>query len=389
MKNIFCDNNPKINISSHINKDIHKIDNFNLRKINWFFYHLFLFDKSLNNNKINYHVFIKNTQFKNIINDIIYYAPNDFHILYFDCFKKDKNNNLKFIKTSEEKYKYGYIISKKAFQNLKKLIIDSNVKNWENILSDYSKKYPVYSYKTSSYVKIKNYSLETKTYHNPQNYKFFKLPMYWINMDNSIFRRIFFRTFIAPYFENNKRFEGHNSINDDEYKNKYSKVSTPGQWGCLKSHYNISEYVYLHKIKLGLVMEDDIYINIKFIIKNMINFNRLPNDWNILQLVTSNVKKYNSFDKRKWKYWDPRYWCTAFYLINYEGAEKTFNSSSFLLTEDNRLVADFHLYKNCITYTYCKPLINFNNHNYSIIDKDINKIEKDAIKYINNLYKLV
>ena len=61
-------------------------------------------------------------------------------------------------------------------------------------------------------------------------------------------------------------------------------------------------------------MEDDIFINFKYFVENTIKFNKVPNNWDILQLVTSNVIKYKSFKKRTWKHWDSRYWCTAFIL---------------------------------------------------------------------------
>ena len=386
-KNIFISEKPKINITQHLNSNIHITNNFNIKKINWYFYHLFLFDKSLNNKKIKYHVFLKNNTLKNKINDIIYMAPPDFHIIYFDCFNKN-NNDSKYIKTNGQKYKYGYIINYRAFNDLKEFILKNKITNWENILADYSKLFPVYSYNNSPYLEIKQYSLTTKYYKNNNNIEIFNLPLFWINMNNSIFRRIFFQTFISPFFKNNKRIEGHDSNIDPNYK-KYSNISSPGQWGCLQSHYKISEFIYTHKIKKAAIMEDDIFINFKYFVENTIKFNKVPNDWDILQLVTSNIVKYKSFKKRTWKHWDSRYWCTAFYIINYNGANKIYNSPSFSLTEDSRLVADFHLYENTNTFTYCKPLVNFNSHNYSIIDDNINVIEKKAIKYINELYKLV
>ena len=115
-----------------------------------------------------------------------------FHIIYLDCFNKN-NNDSKYIKTNGQKYKYGYIINYRAFDDLKEFILKNKITNWENILADYSKLFPVYSYINSTYIEIKQYSLTTKYYKNNNNIEIFNLPLFWINMNNSILEEFSFK----------------------------------------------------------------------------------------------------------------------------------------------------------------------------------------------------
>lgn len=168
-------------------------------------------------------------------------------------------------------------------------------------------------------------------------------PIYYINMDKDVDRRIYMEKELAkisscPYIFRVKGFNGykiknsnHDSVDGVKFNNKYKM--TKSEIGCTMSHLLAIKKAYDNNDDIAVIFEDDISFDVCTFntpIKNIID--SAPKDWELLQLFTfgksieGNVKSLNklySKDKTYIKY-SPTdiFYSTAAYVLNKNGMRK-------------------------------------------------------------------
>jgi len=215
-----------------------------------------------------------------------------------------------------------------------------------------------------------------------------KIPYYWINVDNSKYRRIFMEQQFKKLELENKRISAitpetlETVINDKSpyyCGNNFCKCNNCDdckfEYSCSSSHLVAIREGYKSGEEYFIVCEDDIYIPFTIDFDKLIK--NLPEDWELFQMMVldgeankllySNYKnniEYMKYDK------DLHFFSTGMYLINRKGAEKLLNmfidttTDKFELTTRTPIKqADFLLYINVNTYTstfpFCFPNLKF------------------------------
>jgi len=239
---------------------------------------------------------------------------------------------------------------------------------------------------------------------------------YWINIDSSVYRKIFMELQFKKLNINNKRITAITPDNLKDYINDTSPYfcgnncclynnnkDCPFEYACSTSHLEAIKEGYKSGAEYFVICEDDIYfpfkINFEEIIKN------LPEDWNIFQMMVldeeANKQLYNLYENNIniVKYHNNnRFYSTGMYLINRNGAQKILkkfidnkNNKYELTSKTPNRQADFLIYMNVNTYTstfpYCYPNLKFiseiHPNHYFIHEVSINKIKENLNKSDN------
>jgi GR25 family glycosyltransferase involved in LPS biosynthesis len=196
-----------------------------------------------------------------------------------------------------------------------------------------------------------------------------ELTFHWINRDLDEDRR----SYMNKQFENiglqNKRFS---AITTDSIKpfliNKRTeaKNTTIEELSCMCSHLEVMKCDLDDTTSSDdfiVIMEDD--ITLKSTILNLINIIlNAPEKWEVLQLHHIKFEDYD-YSKiiSKWMPWKHRNFCTTFYVIKKTHAKKLVDMHirSGQIRYDfglcnNRIQADFNIYKDAKTYTLLNSL---------------------------------
>jgi len=242
---------------------------------------------------------------------------------------------------------------------------------------------------------------------------------YWINIDNSIYRKKFMELQFSKFNINNKRISAITPITLNSYINDTSPYfcgnnccnysnnkDCPFEYSCSVSHLEAIKEGYKSGKDYFVVCEDDIYFPFKINFEEIIR--DLPEDWEIYQMMVLddianielnklyengiNIIKYNCTN---------RLYSTGMYLINRRGAIKLLklfidkkNNKYELTSKTNNRQADFLLYMNVNTYTstfpYCYPNLKFiseiHPNHYFLHQASINRIKENLEKSNNNKY---
>ena len=223
-----------------------------------------------------------------------------------------------------------------------------------------------------------------------------KYPVYWINLDRSKERRSYMESQFTKYNIDHVRINAIDGKKLDSYNFNLSNVKgSNSEIACTLSHVFAIKKMYDNNLEIGIVMEDD--INLSLINKwdttlpEIIKI--LPDNWEILQCHTNNVKRIKELLKNKDLYSKFRIdnWSTGFYIINKKGIKKIIDT--FFINDKLkplsiiRLVADETIYNTCVTYTYNRPLVYNSETLESTIHKDHSVLHNEASKFIINYYK--
>ena len=187
--------------------------------------------------------------------------------------------------------------------------------------------------------------------------KDFLLPIYWVNLDRSVARRIQMENMFS-----NLTATGHpldpvrvpaKSIQDLELlleegrfiPNGIEIVPTDGEesWlkhqrkqystievACLLSHLYAVLQAYQDGHEVALVLEDDAVLKDEMFSNWQEYAKMAPSDWKILQWATSNdavLKHATQYEHDLWITWQPEYYCAAAYMISREGMEEVLKKS--------------------------------------------------------------
>lgn len=243
-----------------------------------------------------------------------------------------------------------------------------------------------------------------------------KINYYWINIDNSIYRKIFMELQFKLYNIDNKRISavtpdnlsnyildnppyicGNNSCCYNNFKD------CPLEYSCSLSHLEAIKQGYNDGNEYFIVCEDDIYFPFNINFEKIIN--NLPSDWEIFQMMVLDSDANNNLyklyqDNINYIKYDniSKFYSTGMYLINRKGAEKILNKffnndlNKYELTNKTIIrQADFLIYMNANTYTstfpFCYPNLKFISEihpsHYFFHKESINKI-KENINNSNN-----
>ena len=198
---------------------------------------------------------------------------------------------------------------------------------------------------------------------------------YYINLDRSPDRM----KVMEKTYKNLKRVRGVDGrkmkrISGTRRRNRLSN----GELGCLQSHIRAIRRAYKDGAKEALIMEDDIYIDLrKFWIKNIrqvVDPKKYPKDAECIILHCSMVGPCRKMlgmknDYSKWKRGMKRN-STGCYYINRKGMAKIYKKYGPNYAPKNWNPADRFIYSVLNSYNYTKPLFNM-RLNKSIVTGNI------------------
>jgi GR25 family glycosyltransferase involved in LPS biosynthesis len=195
------------------------------------------------------------------------------------------------------------------------------------------------------------------------------IPMYYINMNQSVDRRNRFLDRMSKF--NNYNIIRINAITPEVLYNY--KINIPRRCmgmhdkeiSCLLSHYKAIQTSYNNNDKYSIIAEDDM------IIEKNINWDYfisvLPKDWEIIQLYYFKAKYINNNhfkDLQKQKFLiktNNNLTSAAAYLINKKGMQNILqhinNNEINLLNHNNPCLADFVVFYNINRYILTYPII--------------------------------
>jgi len=247
---------------------------------------------------------------------------------------------------------------------------------------------------------------------NNQNHKMSNFPIYYINMNRSVERRIFmenqFRLFCIT---NTNRIEAIDSNNINSFKNgtvyfvddppikysiygKYNKKTSFKELACLLSHMKAITKAYNNGDEVAIIMEDDVSLNLmpywEKTIKDIIIDS--PDDWNMIllynlreELITTSPFQHIGKDNLPWG--------AQIYIVNRKGMKVisdinyNINDINIVLVSENFLnkyLYPSYLYqKNSLFYTF-----NNNENMESLIHPGHTNLHiQKSLKNIENLTK--
>jgi len=244
---------------------------------------------------------------------------------------------------------------------------------------------------------------------------------YWINIDNSLYRKKFMELQFQKLNINNYRISAITPNTLEDYINDKSPYfcgnsccnynqnkDCPLEYSCSVSHLEAIKNGYKANDNYFIVCEDDIYFPFKINYDELIK--DLPDDWDIFQMMVldhdANIELYKLYENNiNWIKFNPnnRLFSTGMYLINRKGANKLLKkfinnkNNKYELTSKTQIKqADFLLYMNVNTYTstfpFCYPNLKFiseiHPNHYFLHQASINKI-KDNLNKSNNKNKYI
>lgn len=196
-------------------------------------------------------------------------------------------------------------------------------------------------------------------------------PVYYINMDKNIDRKIETEKQLSKISNKITRIPGVNgynirnlhidTIDGIPFQNEYVKMTRP-ELGCLLAHIKAIHTVYENKDEIAMICEDDIYtepykmsVSLEEIVR------KAPPDWDWLQLYSGGVNKstLDNTDPQNPQYlqYDHKHWSCVAYLIRRSGAEKLINI----------LGSPYHIRpirKNPNSSSECEELYNPSDYNF-------------------------
>lgn len=224
-----------------------------------------------------------------------------------------------------------------------------------------------------------------------------QIPIYWINLDRSVDRKIIFEKQLEKYnIINHKRINGIDGLNINLQDFKTVDNLSKFELGCTLSHIKAINEAFVNKEKYVLIMEDDCnfeYLKYqKFSINELIeNMNTNYSNWDLLQLATCNRADHNIRLSKENNYICKGFRnCATCYLINYNGINKLINLNNIYKQ------ADYYLYDSINTYYLTKPYFTYNYskvfnssiHNMGDESKKTNyKREDENKKFWDDYYK--
>jgi len=179
---------------------------------------------------------------------------------------------------------------------------------------------------------INNYKDKLNVYNEKYNEKYTLFyPVYYINMDKSVDRRLYMENQLIKYSDNYTRIKGidgskiknkyKDTIDGVSFRNFYSNMSNE-EIGCFLSHIIAIKTSFNRGEKIAIICEDDVYLETISIIPSLEKIvNNAPEDWEILKLV-SNINK-NSIKTISYIKCNSTY--ATCYIINQKGMEKLLN----------------------------------------------------------------
>jgi GR25 family glycosyltransferase involved in LPS biosynthesis len=188
-----------------------------------------------------------------------------------------------------------------------------------------------------------------------------KIPIYWINLERSVDRKIKFENQLEKYnITNHKKIIGIDGLNICLENYKTIDNLTRFELGCTLSHLKALKEAFNNKEEYVLVMEDDCnfeYLEYqKYSIGELIEMMNINyTGWDLLQLATCNRPDHNVRLSKETNYICKGFRnCTTCYLINYNGIDKLTNLNNTYKQ------ADYHLYDSINTYYLTKPYFTYN-----------------------------
>jgi len=186
----------------------------------------------------------------------------------------------------------------------------------------------------------------------------FKVPIYYINIDESVDRKIYIINEFKKFNININRIKGI-TPNDIQESNKLTyhlkcQTNTDLELACLLSHIKAIHTSYINNDEYSMIIEDDI------IIHRMINFKKLiktaPKDWDILQMFSlQSDHLYPVEDKSLWSKHNHKSYSAGAYIINRKGMEKIlryFYPTTYNNKDYNSLILDFTYFNNLCVSDY-------------------------------------
>lgn len=225
--------------------------------------------------------------------------------------------------------------------------------------------------------------------------KFSKLPVYWINLDRSPNRRKDMKQLFEKHSITNFRISAYDGKIMDSYTDVDFKTDrSVYEMGCTLSHFKAIKSLYESKVKIGIIMEDDLRLD--FIDKWDKSLHEIirdaPLDWEIIKLHCGYAKHIKKLIKRSNKMefspWEPRSTSTGCYIINDRGMknliDKYWKNDKWTI-HHNLPVADNILYVNVMTYDYTKPTFTHVIRDSTIHNEYLDS-HKEALCCIQNYY---
>lgn len=224
-------------------------------------------------------------------------------------------------------------------------------------------------YKNDNFKILQNYESYIKNYSN--NFKDFKYPVYYINLDKSKERRIQTENELYKITNNITRITAidgskiknkfGDTVDSISFKSDYDNVTNLKSIACTLSHIKAIHQSYNNGDTIAMICEDDIFTEpykTSFSIQDIIY--NAPKNWDILQLYTGNqdIFKNVSMNKLTYKKFEDKNWSLVSYLINRNGMKKILDFVGYpyhikyiSLNFPKHLVSDVYIPNIVNTYT--------------------------------------
>lgn len=239
-----------------------------------------------------------------------------------------------------------------------------------------------------------------------------ELPIYFINLDESINRKIKLEQQLKHYFINVQRVRAISGKNlkNNIYANKAETFTydftqfrncnlKANEVGCTLSHFKAVNIIYENKHPYAIVFEDD--VDLKYMrywgitLEEIIN--NAPEDFDIIKLhsfskILTNLKFLNSEIRyREISSYPKQELSTAGLIWSDKGINKMrrfFDKNHLMVSskDTESIVADYVLFKLNKTYQYTMPLIFTPNADSSTVGNDISYQDRFN-KYVDLFYK--
>ena len=220
---------------------------------------------------------------------------------------------------------------------------------------------------------VKNVLVRTRTHDTVSH----SIPIYWINMDKSVDRRVRMHQHLQGHEHVRIRavdaYEAREKVSTSQishigvtfytmtnetitYKKRLAHSYSYKELACTLSHVKAIQQAYDDGHEMAIILEDDVVFLPRFwpLIKYLID--SAPADWEILQLYTTHFRAmvHACHLKDPWVHWKSYFWGAQGYVIRRSGMRKILSQTSF----DNRVVvADEFVYHHARAYMSTYPEI--------------------------------
>lgn len=240
------------------------------------------------------------------------------------------------------------------------------------------------SHTTNTVNKAKNMKVPAEITNIPFNIQYLKdinPILFWINMEKSHERK-------SSMLNQLTCIRNQRIIGVENPSVFYHKKSTKKEEACCFESHLLALNTFINSYtNIGVICEDDLDIinPTRFYEVLFYYMKSAPSDWEILQLYVIYNKKIEILQYNEWIKWDKDHCSTMIYLIRNECAQRIVKKFQNTKHIRQKLIADYHIYKDNNTYTISTPYFKENIEFDSLINPEHKQFHISNLEKLNNV----